>query len=626
MESPPSHLISTSVRLQLTGISSSGARVRIVRRFLADGPLEWRYYVLPVTVTCIMIPITLSLPLVQRNLIDNVVLARRLDQLLPTLGHLATLWILSSVLQVVFATLLPYLDERLTLQIRRRLYEHCTALSVPLWQHEQGGRTMTYFTNDAPSLATFLGTTLVGTFGNVLTLFFGVALMFRLDARLAVVALCFPAVVGSLAWAASRPLRRMARRVRDMTAELNAQLHESLAGLREIAAFGQEQRSGRRFVGTMTELLRLRMRLAVIGAIIGGGHNVFSLLTVLTVIGVGGYFVIIGQTTLGTLLAMQQIFGQVFQPAMSLMGFAVSAQQALSAADRLREFFALRPAVQDSVNARTSPTLSGRVRFTAVSFAYQTGSLVLDHVTFAAEPGEVIALVGPSGAGKTTLVSLIARFFDPCNGAVLVDGMDLRDLTLESIRRQIGIVFQDPFLFASSVRENIAFGRHDASEAEIISAARAACAWEFIERLPRGLDTPVGPTGNQLSEGQKQRVAIARALLRDPRILILDEPTSALDARSEHLLQAALDNLMRGRTTFVIAHRLATVRRADRILVLDGGKIVEQGTHAELLEWGGLYHELHELQMAPRGADAGVSAATFAPLRSVTTVSASGEV
>jgi ABC-type multidrug transport system fused ATPase/permease subunit len=224
---------------------------------------------------------------------------------------------------------------------------------------------------------------------------------------------------------------------------------------------------------------------------------------------------------------------------------------------------------------------------------------VLHDVSFVARPGEVVALVGPSGAGKSTLVSLIARFYDPDEGRVLLDGRDLRDLTLAGLRRHVGIVFQDSFLFATTVRENIAVGRPGADEREIVAAAKAANAWAFVETLPKGLDTYVGERGVKLSEGQKQRIAIARAFLRDPRLLILDEPTSALDARSEHLLQRALDRLVRDRTTFIIAHRLATVRRADLILVVEDGRIVEQGTHDDLMRAGGTYRELHDLQFAP---------------------------
>jgi ABC-type multidrug transport system fused ATPase/permease subunit len=255
-----------------------------------------------------------------------------------------------------------------------------------------------------------------------------------------------------------------------------------------------------------------------------------------------------------------------------------------------------QPSVRERPGARSPTAVEGAVVFDHVSFAYAPGRPVLHDVSLAVAPGQVVALVGPSGAGKSTLVSLLARFYDPTAGRVLLDGQDLRELSLGGLRAQIGMVFQDTFLFATTIRENIAFGRPSADEAAIIAAARAANAWEFVEQLPLGLETPVGERGVQLSEGQKQRLAIARALLRDPRILVLDEPTSALDARSERLLQSALDNLMRGRTTFVIAHRLATAQRADQILVLERGAIVERGTHAELLARRGVYRELFDLQ------------------------------
>jgi ABC-type multidrug transport system fused ATPase/permease subunit len=323
-------------------------------------------------------------------------------------------------------------------------------------------------------------------------------------------------------------------------------------------------------------------------------------MVLLTMLGVGGYLVITGQTTIGTLFAMQQLFGMVYQPATALMGMTVSAQQTVASADRLYALLDLKPLVEELPGAIDPGELPGEVKFENVSFAYQADRQALNDVSFTAMPGQVIALVGPSGAGKSTLVGLIARFYDPIVGRIFVDRHNIREFPLDALRRQIGLVFQDPFLFATTIRENIAFGREGATEAEIVQAARDAHAWEFIEQLPLGLDTLVGQRATRLSEGQKQRLAIARALLRDPRILILDEPTSSLDARSEHLVQRALDNLMRGRTTFVIAHRLATIRRADRILVLDGGRIVQQGTHPELLTQPGLYQELFELQFGRR--------------------------
>jgi ABC-type multidrug transport system fused ATPase/permease subunit len=295
-----------------------------------------------------------------------------------------------------------------------------------------------------------------------------------------------------------------------------------------------------------------------------------------------------------------------------LVGLGGAIQKAFGAAERISTFLETRPQVQQRPGALAPLEVAGTITFDAVGFAYQPDRPVLQNVSFTAHAGELVALVGPSGAGKSTLVSLLARFYEPTSGRVLLDRTDVRDLSLAGLRRHIGMVFQDTFLFATTVRANLALGRPEASTEELIAAARAAHAWEFIERLPHGLDSEVGERGVRLSEGQKQRLAIARALVRNPRILILDEPTAALDARSERLLQAALDNLMRGRTTLVIAHRLATIRRADRILVLDGGRIVEQGSHAQLLAQDGLYRELFDAQFGV--TTTGVSASAAAPL------------
>jgi ABC-type multidrug transport system fused ATPase/permease subunit len=574
--------------------------VRILIRCLYENRTAWRMWLVPMLLALVLVPLSLGLPLVQKHLIDDVLIARRLDLLVPTMLLFAGVWLLSAIVAGVSSPVQTRLDELVTIRLRRALFHHCEALSVPLWHREHSGRTMALFSNDAPRLAGFLGTGMVSLFSSVVTLLAGALVMLQLSWQLALIVVTVPPLFAAGASLVARPLRTASRRVQDKSAELNERLHESLGGLREIAAFGQERVQGERLALTLHELLQLRLRLAVIGAVISAGHNVFSFMVLLTMLGVGGYLVITGQTTIGTLFAMQQLFGMVYQPATALMGMTVSAQQTVASADRLYALLDLKPLVEELPGAIDPGELPGEVKFENVSFAYQADRQALNDVSFTAMPGQVIALVGPSGAGKSTLVGLIARFYDPIVGRIFVDRHNIREFPLDALRRQIGLVFQDPFLFATTIRENIAFGREGATEAEIVQAARDAHAWEFIEQLPLGLDTLVGQRATRLSEGQKQRLAIARALLRDPRILILDEPTSSLDARSEHLVQRALDNLMRGRTTFVIAHRLATIRRADRILVLDGGRIVQQGTHPELLTQPGLYQELFELQFGRR--------------------------
>jgi ABC-type multidrug transport system fused ATPase/permease subunit len=427
--------------------------------------------------------------------------------------------------------------------------------------------------------------------------------MLSLNWQLAIVAGVTPPVVAMMAAIVTRPLRPAARRAQEKAAELNERLQESLGGLREVLAFGQEPSYTLGLVTLLRGLVRLRMRVAFMETTIGAGQSLLALAVTLTILGFGGYLVLQGSTTLGTLVAMQSLFGYALQPATQIAGTVSSIQKSLGAADRIYAFLDQEPEICERAGAEAPRQVVGAITFDRVTFAYVPGRPVLEAVTLTAPAGSVIALVGPSGAGKTTLTNLIARFYDPTDGTVFLDGSDLRDLTLAGLRQHIGFVFQDTYMFDATVRTNVALGNDGATEDQIIAALRAANAWEFVEWLPNGLGTLVGERGVRLSAGQKQRLAIARALLRNPRILILDEPTSALDARSEHLLRSALDRLMRGRTTFIIAHRLATVQRADRIIVLDRGRIVEQGTHAELLRRDGLYREFFRLQIGNADRD-----------------------
>jgi ABC-type multidrug transport system fused ATPase/permease subunit len=574
-----------------------------LRRCLRDYRELWRVWVPLLVLSALFAPILFAIPLIEKQFIDGVLLAQQLDALLPTVGVYAGLWLLTTVGHLLHAALRTYLSERMMLRLRHRLFVHCATLSLAFSTREHSGRTMSLFVNDVPSLAGLFSSTVVTWFGSLVALVVGAVVMFGLNWQLAVVTGIIPPVTAGAAAVLTRPLRPAARHAQVKAAELNERLQENLAGLREVLAFGREQAQTLRFATTLRELVRLRMRVTLMDTAIDAGQSVFSLVVTLVLFGYGGYLVLHGQTTVGTLVAMRSMFSLLFQPAGQIFTLFASMQKSLGAADRVYAFLDERPEVRERPRALAPRRVVGRVAFERVSFAYQPGRPVLHDVSFVAEPGEVVALVGPSGAGKSTLVSLLARFYDPTSGHILLDGTDLRDLTLTGLRRHIGMVFQDTFLFAASVRENIAIGRPDASEADLIAAARAAHAWEFIQRLPHGLDTAVGERGTRLSEGQKQRLAIARALLRDPRILILDEPTAALDARSERLLQAALDNLLRGRTTFVIAHRLATIQRADRILVVDDGRIVERGSHAELLHRNGLYRELFDAQFGPATSD-----------------------
>lgn len=560
----------------------------------------WRLWSPLLLLSALLPVIVLVMPLVERHLIDEVILGGQLAGLPITLLTYGGLWLLSSVCGIAGAVLRTALSEQITLRLRERLFAQCTHLSIAFARQEHSGQTISLFVNDVPIVASALSTTIAVAVSSLVGIGVGVALMLSLNWQLAVVAGVAPPAIAALAAVLTRPLRPAANRAQAMAAELNARLQENLAGLREIVAFGQEQARAGGVVAALRELVRVRMRIAFFETTLGAGQSILSLAVTLAILGFGGYLVILGVTTLGTLVAMQSLFGYVFQPAMQATGTISALQKALGAADRIYAFLDQRPTVRERRHARPPRAVSGAITFQDVTFEYEPGRPVVRGLTLAVGAGEQVAIVGPSGAGKSTLVNLLARFYDPTAGVISLDGTDLRDLTLEGLRRQIGFVFQDTFLFAGTIRENVAFGRLGASEPEIEAALKAAQAWEFVEQLTSGLDTFVGERGVRLSEGQKQRLAIARALLRDPRILILDEPTSALDARSDHLVQAALDVLVRGRTTFTVAHRLGTVQRADRIIVLDHGQLVEAGSHAELSQQNGLYRELLHLQFGVR--------------------------
>jgi len=570
--------------------------VRILLRCLNDYRALWRIW-LPLLILAVLAPIiALAVPLVEKRLIDSVILAHRLDRLRGIAALYIGLWILSMLIGLAGSALRTYLGELATLRFRRRLFAHSGTLSLAFSRREHSGRTMSLFVNDIPSVTGLFSGTVVDGLGSMVALVVGVVIMISLNWQLALAAGIGPPLVAALAVVATRPLRPAARRAQEKAAEIVERLQEHLSGMREVVAFGQVRRQEAAFLSSLRQLLGLRMRVTLIETAIQSGAAIVSLAVTLSVLIFGAYLVIEGRTTLGTVVAIRSLFGMLFQPAGQLIGLIGGTQKALGAADRVYAFLDQKPAVIDGAEPRALGEVAGEIAFHDVSFAYHPDQPVLNRISLTARPGEMVALVGPSGGGKSTLMSLVMRFYDPSDGQVLLDGVDLRQLSLEALRNQIGVVFQDTFLFGATIRENITLGYPDADEAAVLAAVTAANVVEFVERLPKGLDTPVGERGAHLSEGQKQRIAIARALLRAPRILILDEPTSALDARSDSLLQSALDNLMRGRTTFVIAHRLATVQRADRIVVLDRGRIVEQGSHLDLLRRQGLYRELFDLQ------------------------------
>ncbi|MGQ9697366.1 MAG: ABC transporter ATP-binding protein [Armatimonadota bacterium] len=570
---------------------------------------------LPALVCALGVTLThLAFPWIVKILVDDVFVNRSVKALNFCMAAFAVTAVMSAAFAVARQWLFTFIGERAVADIRSDLFKHLQRLPLSFYSRERTGRVMSVFTNDVGAMQSLYTSTLVDLVTNTLQMLVTLAVMFKIDARLAAVS--WPVLplfaVSILAFGPS--LRHSGSVVQERQANILEGLQEAISGAREIKSFGQERAQIRRFVELFFAIVGARLRQATLGGLSGGTTELVAMIGSAFVVWWGGHAVIAGEMTPGVLVAFTSYLGNLFGPTAWFVQLNVTLQAALAGADRVFALLDTEPSIQDRPDAVELRDVRGEISFRNVSFHYTKGKPVLRNVTFTARPGEMVALVGPSGAGKTTLVSLIPRFYDPTEGAVTIDGIDLRNVTQESLRRHIAVVFQDTFLFGTTIRENIRFGRSDASDAEVEEAAKAANAHRFIMDLPDGYETQVGERGVRLSGGQKQRIAIARAILRNPRVLILDEATSSLDSESEAAVQDALERLMQGRTCIVIAHRLSTVLKADKILVLEDGRPVEIGTHSRLLANGGPYRRLYDAQFArPTGSNGSMVDLGLAP-------------
>ncbi len=542
----------------------------------------------------------LALPLIISKVVDGALLEASLEILNRVIGLLLALFVLQAVLGFGQSYLLGWVGERVVANLREMLYAHLQNMPLRFFAGTRTGELLSRLGNDVSTIQNAVTDTLLSLLSNAIMLVGGVIIIFVMAWRLALVMLAVVplAVIGMIVL--GRWVRRYSRQVQDALADISATAEEALSGVRIVKSFAREPYEIGRYGDGVERLFGIAIKRVRLSAILGPVIGLLAFSSIALVLWVGSREVIAGRLTPGQLVSFLLYTMMIASPIASFTSLYAQLQRALGASERVFQLLDTAPEMQDAPDANDLPPIRGEVRFEGVCFDYGDTAetrIVLSDIDLAARPGQVVALVGASGAGKTTLVNLIPRFYDPNCGRILIDGHDIREVKLRGLREQIGIVPQETALFSGSVRNNIAYGKLDATQAEIEAAARAANAHDFISTLADGYETLVGERGVKLSGGQRQRVAIARALLKNPRILILDEATSSLDSESEQAVQEALDRLMRDRTTFVIAHRLSTIVNADWIVVLDAGRVAEQGTHAELLTRpDGLYRKMVALQ------------------------------
>jgi ABC-type multidrug transport system fused ATPase/permease subunit len=535
-------------------------------------------------------------PLVQRRIIDQVIENKDLSILGGMLVLLVAIYAAQQVLNIGDNYIRHKLGGKFILDLRVMLYEYLQRLSLSFFEKTSTGELMSRVTNDVNALEHFITHGATFILVDFLRLLGTIAVLLWLNWKLALL-VCIPLpmlAVGLRLF--NKRIQPVYRSIRARLGDINSRLQDNLSGIQTIQVFGQEKRELERFSQESENYYQAVVRGIRYWSTFFPSMTFLTLMGNVIVLGVGAVFVVRDQMTIGSLTAFILYLNFLYAPVHRLIEIDNIVQEAMAAAERIFELFDVRPHIEDQENALNLATAAGKVEFKNVHFRYETGETVLHEVNFMMEPGEMVALVGPSGAGKTSLASLLCRFYDPQKGIIRIDGQDLREITIASLRKQVAVVLQDTFLFNATIRENLQYGNPEASEDQLLAAAKAAYAHEFIMDMSEGYDTEIGERGVRLSGGQKQRIALARAVLADPRILILDEATSSVDAEAEYLIQQALVSVLKGRTSLVIAHRLSTIQNADKIIALEEGRIVQIGSHHELLEREGLYSQLYQRQ------------------------------
>ncbi|MED4916589.1 MULTISPECIES: ABC transporter ATP-binding protein [Geobacillus] len=566
-------------------------------------PYRW-HIAATMVIGIIKFSIPLLIPLLLKFVVDDVIANHALSLEEKT----NRLWQALAFMLIVFLVIRPFVEyyrqyfaqwtaSKVLYDIRQQLFHHMQKLSVSYYANHRTGEVISRVINDVEQTKEFIITGLMNLWIDMATILIALVIMVNMDVKMTLISVStLPLYAFAVKYFFGR-LRQRTRQRSQALAELQAYLHERVQGMPVVKSFAIEDEEQRRFSKQNGHFLTKALIHTSWNAKSFAAVNTITDIAPIVVIIYAGYEVITGQMTVGTMVAFVGYIERLYTPLRRLVNVSTTLTQSFASMDRVFEFLDERYDIDDAPQAIECRCVKGDIVFDRVTFAYHDGGpLVLRDVSFSVKAGETVALVGPSGGGKSTLVSLIPRFYDVTDGRILLDGMDIRSFRVRSLRDQIGLVFQDNFLFSDSVKENILLGKPDATDEEVIAAAKAANAHEFIMSLPDGYDTRVGERGVKLSGGQKQRIAIARVFLKNPPIFIFDEATSALDLENEQYIQEALDRLAKNRTTFVVAHRLSTITHADRILFIENGQIVESGTHEELMAKRGSYYELFMVQ------------------------------
>ncbi len=538
----------------------------------------------------------LILPYSTKYLIDDVVGKRHFQLLYPLVGIVLLATLVQGLTSFALTQTLSKAAQKLIAELRRRVQEHVGRLSVSYYDANKTGMLVSRIMSDVEGVRNLIGTGLVDFVGGLLTAVIAFAVLIRISPVMTAIAFGFLLVFGVGLRKAFRTIRPIFRERAKINAEVTGRLTESLGGVRVVKGYHAEQREHQVFSSGVERLLQNVFRTLTATSVMSLSSSTLMGIIGAIVMFMGTRQILAGKLTLGGFFTYTMFLGYLAAPLFQVVGIGTQITEAIAGLERTREVLDETPEDEDPERTITLPEIRGEVAFQDVTFAYEQAKTVLYDISFRARPGTVTALVGSSGSGKSTIIGLIAAFHTPNQGKVLVDAVDLSTVRLESYRTQLGMVLQDSFLFDGTIRENVSFSKPDATEEEILRACVIARVDEFAEKYELKYDTIIGERGVKLSGGQRQRVSIARAILANPRILILDEATSSLDSESEGMIQEGLSYLMQGRTTFVIAHRLSTIRRADQILVVEGGRIVERGTHQSLFDLGGRYFELYTRQ------------------------------